>query len=179
MDSITSIYSRICLHPHTITQLHEELAYSRESIYKSIHELTILGLIEKVKQGRTNLILPSRGYGSRLMQDLFLKALEMDMDPKFLLEDAFILVIKHSKNPTLLSELMEETRLSYHSASKVLSLMEHWNLIEVLKRKPIEYRLRENNELIIIVKRILGIDEIRGNELFKKRILDGEIKIKK
>jgi hypothetical protein len=112
------------------------------------------------------------------MQELFLKALEMDLDPKFLLEDAFIIVIKNSNNPTLLSELMEKTRLSYHSASKVLSLMEHWNLIEILKRKPFTYQLREDHELICIVKKILGIREITGNELQRKLILDGEIDIR-
>lgn len=175
MDSISAIYSKICLHPITITELHENLPYSRESIYKSIQELYSLGLIEKVNQGRTNLIIPSKGYRSKLMQDLFIKALENDVDPKFLLEDSFITVLKNSKGPTSLSKLRHRTGLSYHRSRKVLFFMEHWNLIRIVKRKPLLFEINEENELISIVVKVIGSRKLNENDFRKKMLHDGDM----
>jgi DNA-binding transcriptional ArsR family regulator len=178
MDSVSAIYSKICLHPMTISELNENLPYSRESIYKSIHELYSLGLIEKVKQGRTNLILPSRGYRSKRMQDLFLKALESDIDPKFLLEDSFIAVLKISEGPTSLSQLCDQSGLSYHKSRRVLFFMEEWGLIKILKRKPYTYEINEAIELISLMHEILGLKKMDSKDITRKRILDGKIGLK-
>ncbi len=175
MDSVSAVYSKICLHPITITELHGNMPYSRESIYKSIHELYSLGLIEKVRQGRTNLLMPSRGYGSKLMQDLFLKALENDVDPKFLLEDSFIAVMKNSQGPASLSQICHRSGLSYHRSRKVLSLMEEWGMIKILKRKPYTYEINDENELVSMIVKIIGPENMSEKDITRKRILDGEI----
>ena len=74
MDSLTSIFTLISIRPRTITELRQVLPYSRDSIYKSVHQLHRMELIEKVRVGRTNLIHISRGYRSKLLRDLFMKA---------------------------------------------------------------------------------------------------------